>query len=101
MMRAVTGSWAAVPEIPWTATDGTTFGAMSAHAADILGRLEQVAGGLRNPVAVTELAVHVAELSLALRDMAGAELAADALVELGRTIERAHAAGHRRSLRRA
>ena len=90
-MHAITGAWAALPDIPWTATDGTTFRDLQALAATVLARLESgIAGTLQDPVAAAMLTAHVAELAAALRDCAASELAVNALIDLGRALEQGH-----------
>lgn len=91
-MRAVTGGWAVLPEIPWTATDGTTFRDLQARAGAILARLESRITDtlLQDPVALAMLTAHVAELSAALRDCAASELAVNGLIDLGRALEQGH-----------
>lgn len=98
-MHAVTGGWAVLPEIeiPWTATDGTTFRDLQARAGAILARLEARITDtlLQDPVALAMLTDHVAELAAALRDVASSDLAVNALIDLGRTLERAPRPGRR------
>lgn len=85
-----------IPEIPWTASDGTSFRDLQARASAILARLEsRLAGTLQDPVAVDRLTAHVAELAAALRDVASSDLAVNALIDLGRTLERAPRPGRR------
>jgi hypothetical protein len=80
-----------LPEIPWTATDGTTFRDLQARAGAILARLEsKIADTLQDPVALAMLTAHVAELNTALRDVASSDLAVNALINLGRALERGH-----------
>ena len=86
-----------LPEIPWTASDGTSYRDLGARAEALLSRITaSVADGLRDPVTTALLAAEAGELRAVLGDLAKSELAAAALIELGRALERgAHRRGGR------
>jgi hypothetical protein len=89
-MRAITGGFSVLPEIPWSTESGTSFTDLQARADMLLSRLEAVivSRGLRDQVPVTLLAAEIAELNAGLRDLSRSELAVDKLVEFGGTRER-------------
>jgi hypothetical protein len=90
-MHAHTGAWAVLPEVPWTTSDGVGFRELGARTEALLSRITAgVADHLRDPVAVALLAAQVGELCAALRDLNMSELPAEALIELGRILERGH-----------
>jgi hypothetical protein len=73
-----------LPEVPWNTGDGTSYRALGARAEALLSRITaSVAGGLRDPVAVTLLAAQAGELRTVLRDLASSELAVTEIYAAG------------------
>ena len=98
--RMHTGAWSALPEIPWTTSDGTSFKDLGVRTEALLSAIrDRMAASVVHPVELTLLAAQAAEIAAALRDLAQSELAVDALIAFGGTRERGRRSGRHRGLR--
>ena len=74
-----------LPDIPWTASDGTSYRELLAFAGALLADIRAaVDAGLRDAHSVTLLAAQAADLRVVLRDLAQAELAVREIYSAGR-----------------
>ena len=81
----MTRARAALPDVPWTTAEGTSFRELGARAEALLSRIDAYMGSAPpRPAAVAELAMQAAGLRAELRDLGCSELAVTEIYAAGR-----------------
>ena len=81
-MTATTDAWAALPDVPWTTPDGTSFRDLGAECGTLIPEIRAACPGA-DQIGLGLLAERVTELTAVLRALVRTELLVEAVYSRG------------------